>query len=73
MLRYFLRNAAGGCNAAVAAGRAVLREIRGKQLQQTAADTGRCGTPRVNHQQLLTRPPAHMLTAYTAHVSLLQC
>jgi hypothetical protein len=33
--------AAGGNNAAVAAGRAVLQEIRQHQLQQRAADTGR--------------------------------
>lgn len=33
---------AGGCNAAVAAGRAVVKEIRDQQLQQAAADVGRC-------------------------------
>lgn len=31
----------GGCNAAVAAARAVLREIRDNQLQQHAAEVGR--------------------------------
>jgi ethanolamine-phosphate phospho-lyase len=38
-MEYF--NTYGGCNAAVAAGRVVLREIRDKQLQQKAAVVGR--------------------------------
>ena len=41
-MEYF--NTYGGNNAAVAAGRAVLKEIQDKQLQQHAADVGRYGT-----------------------------
>jgi 4-aminobutyrate aminotransferase-like enzyme len=39
-MEYF--NTYGGNNAAVAAGRAVLREMRELNLQQHAADVGRC-------------------------------
>lgn len=40
-IRPFCYTSAGGCNAAVAAGRAVLREIRDQQLQQHAAEVGK--------------------------------
>jgi 4-aminobutyrate aminotransferase-like enzyme len=39
-MEYF--NTFGGCHAAVAAARAVLRELRERRLQDAAADTGRC-------------------------------